>query len=293
MLKDKLLGAFIGLAVGDAIGTTVEFRERDTFDPVTDMVGKGPFNLPVGYWTDDTSMALCLAESLIANPELDKTDLLERFADWNYNGANSSTGRCFDIGNTTRTSIANFKRTGETVNNPEFFSAGNGSIMRLSPAVIAHYDNEAKAIETAVLQSETTHAAPACLHSCELMAEVLLNAIYANEKERIFNATAKEHWVPEVKSILNTMGVDRDHVSSSGYVIHTLHAALWCVYQTDNFKDAVLLAVNLGDDADTVGAVTGQIAGAFYGLSGIPDDWKIKLHDFSRFVDLTEDLIKR
>ena len=293
MIKDRLMGALVGLAVGDAVGTTVEFRERDTFPPVTDMVGMGPFNLPVGYWTDDTSMAVCLAESLIKDSNLDKTDLLNRFADWYYGGVNSSTGRCFDIGNTTRTSIDNFKRTGETINNTDFYSAGNGSIMRLSPAVIAHYDNEAKAVATAALQSETTHGSIACMDSCELMAEVLLNAIYADEKSRIFNIDPKDHWCAEVKQILTSLDVERDHVSSSGYVIDTLHAALWCVKQTDNFKDAILLAVNLGDDADTVGAVTGQIAGAYYGLAGIPDNWKIKLYDFSRFIDLTEELIKR
>jgi len=293
MLKDKLAGAFIGLAIGDCVGAAVEFRERDTFEPVTDMLGGGPFNLPVGYWTDDTSMALCLAESLIANSQLDKADLLDRFVDWYSNGTNSSTGRCFDIGNTTISGIMDYVETGSVTNNKSVYNAGNGSIMRLSPAVIAHYDNEEMAIETANLQSETTHASPACLHSCELMAEVLLNAIYATEKSRIFNITAKEHWVQSVKDILTSLEVGRDHVSSSGYVIHTLHAALWCVYQTDNFRDAILLATNLGNDTDTVAAVTGQIAGAFYGLSNIPDDWKNKLHDFSRFIDLTEELIKR
>lgn len=293
MLKDKLMGAFIGLAVGDAIGTTVEFRERDTFAPVSDMVGKGPFNLPVGAWTDDTSMALCLAESLIINPNLDKTDLLARFADWKDHGVNSSTGHCFDIGNTTCSSIDNFKRTGETVNNTDIFSAGNGAIMRLSPAVIAHYDNEATAVATAVLQGETTHGTGVCIDSCELMAEVLLNAIYADDKNRIFDITLKEYWSKEVKEIITLLDIHRDSVSSSGYVIDTLHAALWCVYHTDTFKDAILLAVNLGDDADTVGAVTGQIAGAFYGLSGIPKDWQSKLYDFTRFIDLTEKLIKR
>ena len=293
MLKNKLAGAFVGLAVGDAVGTTVEFRDRDTFTPVTDMVGMGPFNLPVGCWTDDTSMALCLAESLIKYPELSAVDLLTRFSEWRYNGVNSSNGRCFDIGNATSKAISNFNKTGQIINNTEFFSAGNGSIMRMSPAVIAHYDNESEAIRVAVEQGRTTHAADNCIHACELMAYILLNAIYATNKEQLFNIKPLEHWGSEVKHILRTLDVERDHVSSSGYVIHTLHAALWCVNHTDNFKDAILLAANLGDDADTVAAVTGQIAGAFYGLSDIPDDWKIKLYDFSRFIDLTEELIKR
>jgi len=292
MINDRLFGAFVGLAVGDAIGTTVEFKERDTFPLVTNMVGGGPFNLKAGYWTDDTSMALCLAESLKVDPNLNKEDLLNRFLSWYERGTNSPTGRCFDIGNTTRTSLLDFKESKSLINNPEFFRAGNGSIMRLAPVAIQHYNNLEKAIEVAISQSETTHAAPACVNSCELLTEVLINAFTAKTKEDVFNITNKEHWCKEVRSILYTLDVDRDSVSSSGYVVDTLHAALWCFLETDNFQDAVLLAVNLGDDADTVGAVTGQIAGAYYGLSSIPDSWKIKLYDFSRFIDLSEDLIK-
>lgn len=293
MLKDRLVGAFIGLAIGDAVGTTVEFRERDTFPPVTDMVGKGPFNLPIGYWTDDTSMALCLAESLIKDPTLDTTDLLRRFTNWYRHGHNASTGRCFDIGNTTRTALRNFESDGSTVNNTHFMDAGNGSIMRLSPAVIANYDNEAEAIRVSKLQSETTHASKNCTDSCEAMALLILNAIYADNKDRIVSIDIKDQWSDDVKDIFSRLEVTRDEVSSSGYVIHTLHAALWCIRQTDNFKDAILLATNLGDDADTVAAVTGQIAGAFYGLSGIPIDWVEKLYESERFIQLTEELIKR
>lgn len=293
MIKDRLMGTLVGLAVGDAVGTTVEFKDRDTFPPITDMVGGGPFNLPVGYWTDDTSMAICLAESLIEYPELNKTDLLTRFAAWRYEGVNSSTGICFDIGQTTVTSIAEFKRSGSTTNNTEFHHAGNGSIMRLSPVVAAHFDDPDLAIETAIVQSESTHGSIVCLESCELMAEVLLKALYAETLDEIFDITPRSHWTHTVRKIMGSLDVDRDHVSSSGYVVDTLHAALWCVKHTDNFKDAILLAVNLGDDADTVGAVTGQIAGAFYGLSRIPETWKLKLHNFSRFIDLTEALIKR
>lgn len=289
-IKDRLLGSFLGLAIGDAVGTTVEFRSRDTFEPVTDMVGKGPFNLPAGYFTDDTSMALCLAESLIQYPYLDRKDLLERFSRWYRNGENSPTGRCFDIGGTTRSAITNFEKTGSVLNNTDPWDAGNGSIMRLAPAVIKWHNDSDRAIATAIMQSETTHGTIECIDSCDLLARVLLTAFVAEDKEAIFNIDVKDHWTPKVKEILTTLDVSRDEVKSSGYVIHTLHAALWCFKNTDNFRDAVLLATNLGDDADTVAAVTGQIAGAYYGMGNIPINWLDMLYETERFIELVEKL---
>lgn len=289
-MKDKLLGSFLGLAIGDAVGTTVEFRARDTFEPVTDMVGKGPFNLPAGYFTDDTSMALCLAESLIENPELDRDDLLSRFSKWYREGVNSPTGRCFDIGTTTRSAIVNWEKTGSVLNNTGPWDAGNGSIMRLSPAVIKYHNDSDRAIATAIMQGETTHGSVEACDSCDLLARVLLTAYSTTDKNAVLNIDAQSHWSDSVKNILTTLDVSRDEVKSSGYVIHTLHAALWCFKNTDNFRDAILLATNLGEDADTVAAVTGQIAGAYYGMSGIPIMWLDKLYETGRFIELVDKL---
>lgn len=289
-IKDRLYGSFLGLAVGDAVGTTVEFRTRDTFEPVTDMVGKGPFNLPAGYFTDDTSMALCLAESLIENPLLDCDDLLQRFSDWYRNGVNSPTGRCFDIGTTTRSAIVNWEKTGSKVNNTGPWDAGNGSIMRLAPVAIKYYNDEAMACLLAVAQGSSTHGSQECMHSAELLTRVLIRAFNATDKNEVFNVDVKDYWSGTVKDMLTTLDVSRDEVKSSGYVIHTLHAALWCFKNTDNFRDAILLATNLGDDADTVAAVTGQIAGAFYGMSGIPSEWLDKLYETERFIELVDKL---
>lgn len=289
-VKDRLLGSFLGLAIGDAVGTTVEFRARDTFDPVTDMVGKGPFNLPAGYFTDDTSMALCLAESLIEYPLLDRNDLLSRFSKWYREGVNSPTGRCFDIGTTTRSAIVNWEKSGSVLNNTGPWDAGNGSIMRLAPAVIKHYDDRDRAIATAIMQGETTHGSVEACDSCDLLARVLLTAYVTDDKNAVLNVDAQDGWADSVKNILKTLDVSRDEVKSSGYVIHTLHAALWCFKNTDNFRDAILLAANLGEDADTVAAVTGQIAGAFYGISGIPIMWLDKLYETGRFIELVDKL---
>lgn len=288
MDKDRLYGAFLGLAVGDAVGTTVEFRERDTFPPVTDMVGGGPFNLPVGYWTDDTSMALCLADSIIAQGGLDEQDVLTRFVDWYTNGYNSSTGRCFDIGTTTVTSLRYFRDKGTLVNNTQPRAAGNGSIMRLAPVVIAQYNDPDQAYSDAVIQSRTTHASEECIESCVMLTNVLLNAFNAKTKDEVFNIYVRP--IDSVKNIMNRLEVTRDEVRSTGYVIDTLHAALWAFKNTDNFKDAILLATNLGHDADTVAAVTGQIAGAYYGMKGIPIDWLDKLYQTERFIKLVDEL---
>ncbi len=290
MIKDKLYGAFLGLAVGDAVGTTVEFRERDTFEPVTDMVGGGPFNLPVGYWTDDTSMALCLAESLVKDPLLDTSDLLQRFSNWYRKGENSPTGRCFDIGTTTRVGIVNWEKHGSVVNNTKAWEAGNGSIMRLAPVAIKYHDDEPLACLVAISQGSTTHGSAEANTSCEVLTRVILKALTASEKNDIFALEIKEYWEDSVKNIFSTLDVSRDEVKSSGYVIHTLHAALWCFKHTDSFKDAILLAANLGDDADTVAAVTGQIAGAYYGMEGIPQDWLNKLYEKDRFIELVDKL---
>lgn len=287
--KDRLYGSFLGLAIGDAVGTTVEFRERDTFEPVNDMVGKGPFNLPAGYFTDDTSLALCLAENIIAHGNVEETDLLQRFSDWFYKGTNSSTGYCFDIGNTTYMAILNWANNGSVVNNSNPWNSGNGSIMRLAPVAIKHYNNPDQAYFDAVIQSKTTHASDECIESCILLTNILLNAFTATTKDEVFDTHIAT--LESVKNIMNTLDVSRDEVSSSGYVIDTLHAALWCFKHTDNFKDAILLAANLGGDADTVAAVTGQIAGAFYGMKDIPIKWLEKLYQKDRFIELVDRLI--
>ena len=136
-LRDRARGALLGLAVGDALGTTLEFTAKDSSAPLTDMVGGGPFRLKPGEWTDDTSMALALAESLLANPDLDEEDLMTRFCAWAEEGTYSHTGRCFDIGMTVRSALSDFRRTGNPVaGSRDPRSAGNGSLMRLAPVPI-------------------------------------------------------------------------------------------------------------------------------------------------------------
>lgn len=273
---DRALGCLIGLAVGDALGTTLEFQPRDRSPRVADIVGGGPFNLRPGEWTDDTSMALALAHSLLASGGLNERDLMTRFVSWWRHGQYSSTGRCFDIGITTRQALSDFERTGNPLAgsaNPN--AAGNGSLMRLAPAVLHGLPHGADEIErVAGQQSRTTHGSPACIESCREFASRLHLAIIGTPLSEVLAPETKAER-PEVRKVLegSWRGKLRREVKSSGYVVHSLEAALWCVARTTDFEEAVILAANLGDDADTTAAITGQLAGALYGLSGIPDRW--------------------
>jgi ADP-ribosyl-[dinitrogen reductase] hydrolase len=277
-ITDRALGCLLGLAAGDAVGTTLEFAARDSLPLLTDMVGGGPFELQPGEWTDDTSMALCLAESLIARDGLDRQDLMERFVRWWRHGENSHNGRCFDIGITTREALHRFLATGDPVaGSVDPMKAGNGSIMRLAPVALRWAGSREQAIAAARAQSVTTHAAPAAVEACAFLAELLTDAIATGSKEAVLRRRAASE--PSIAAVGagSWRGKERHQIRSSGYVVHTLEAALWCIDRSDEFAQAVLLAANLADDADTVAAVTGQIAGALWGLTGIPRDWLDRL----------------
>jgi ADP-ribosylglycohydrolase len=275
---DRALGCLLGLAVGDAVGTTLEFSARDSRPPLTDMVGGGPFGLRPGEWTDDTSMALCLADSRAARNGLDQRDLMERFIRWWRHGENSHNGRCFDIGITTREALHRFLETGDPVaGSVDPMKAGNGSVMRLAPVVLRWAGSREQAIAAARAQSVTTHAAPAAIEGCALLAEILTEAIATGNKEAVLRPRGAGE--PSIAAVGagSWRGKERQQIRSSGYVVHTLEAAFWCIDRSDEFAQAVLLAANLADDADTVAAVTGQIAGALWGLAGIPQEWLARL----------------
>ena len=276
--RDRAIGSLVGLAVGDALGTSVEFQVRGTFTPVTDFRGGGTFHLQPGEWTDDTSMALCLADSLLATADLDQRDLADRFVRWWQHGENSVTGRCFDIGNATRAALARYLHTGDpAAGATEPRTAGNGSLMRVAPIAIRfHALNTAR--NRARLQSEVTHAAPSCLDACAWFTQLLHQAIFGADKAQIL-APTQLAGDPAIAAIAAGAwrGKPEAQIRSTGYVVDTLEAAIWCVDQSTTFADAVLRAANLGHDADTVAAVTGQLAGALWGVAGIPPHWLAKL----------------
>lgn len=280
-LEDKCLGALIGLAVGDAVGTTLEFKSRDSYPKLTEMIGGGPFKLQLGEWTDDTAMALALADSLISQGKLDQTDLMQRFVAWWRHGEYSCTGTCFDIGITTSTALARFEATGDPLSGSvDPYSAGNGALMRLAPVVLHWFGtgsgDPAELAQLARQQGEVTHGAATSLEACAAFAEIMRVAMTAPNKEAVFRHAASLSFGPEVNHILagSWRGKHRRDIRSSGFVLHSLEAALWCFARTSSFRDAVLLAANLGDDADTTAAITGQLAGAYYGLEQIPPEWR-------------------
>ncbi len=291
---DRYRGCLLGLAVGDAIGTTVEFKPRGTFPPVTGMVGGGAFNLQPGQWTDDTSMALCLAESLVAKGGFDALDQMQRYLAWYETGYLSSTGICFDIGNATRQALEKFKTTGNPLSGSSHpSSAGNGSLMRLAPVAMFYAPDTGRAGAYAAKSSRTTHGARECVDACTLFARMLVLALNGEEKETILFGQGVSAGVSG-KILEIAKGSYRDkavqHIRGNGYVVDSLEAALWCFWTTETFSEAVLAAANLGDDADTTAAICGQIAGAWYGLSGIPKPWVEVLAMRDRITGLADQL---
>ena len=287
MVRERAIGALVGLAVGDALGTTVAFIPRGGFVPLADMVGGGPFGLAPGQWTDDTAMAVCLAESLLWVPTLDARDLMRRFRDWWREGVNSATGVCFDIGMTTRAAIARFERDGDPVaGDTDPRCAGNGSVMRLAPVAVRWWRDVARAEAVAQAQSRTTHGAAEAVDGCALLARSLCRLIAGEGKAAL--RVEEAGWVGPIQAVGRGIyaGKTADEIASTGYVTHTLEAAYWAVARSGNFEEAVLLAANLGGDADTVAAVTGQLAGALWGYGDIPLRWRRLLHEYERLVGL-------
>ena len=281
-LQDKYEGCLLGLACGDAVGTTVEFKRRGSFAPITDMVGGGPFNLVAGQWTDDTSMALCLAESLLAQKGFDAKDQMDRYLRWYNDGYMSSKGYCFDIGLTISGALKNYSlHQNPYAGSTHPRTAGNGSIMRLAPIPLYYLLSLEQTIHFAGESSRTTHGSEEAVESAKLFAVLIRMALLGHDKKGILFESDYCSNTATVNALAqgDYLVKEEKHIKGSGYVIESLEAALWCFARTDSFEQAVLKAVNLGDDADTTAAIVGQIAGAYYGVSAIPSSWLKKLYN--------------
>jgi len=302
--EQRYRGCLLGLAAGDALGTTVEFRSPGSFAPMTTIVGGGPFNLQPGEWTDDTSMALCLAESLVACNTFDPRDQMNRYLHWYTEGYLSSTGRCFDIGNTVLTALNRFQRD----NNPfagstAAHTAGNGSLMRLAPVPMFFAADAGQAITMSAESSRTTHGARTCLDACRYFGGILVGALRGVKKETLLSdhySPVAGLWndaslCPEIDEIARGSFKVRKppEIVGSGYVVRSLEAALWAFYNSTSFREGCLLAVNLGDDADTTGAIYGQLAGAYYGAQGIPVQWRECITQVGMIDNLADALLLR
>lgn len=281
---ERYRGSLLGLAVGDALGAPLEGLRPGWFEPVEEMVGGGFHGVEPGQWTDDTSMALCLAESLIKAGGFDSADQLERYRRWYREGYMSSKDHCFGIGGTTRESIERFEEIGEPYSGAEDPNkAGNGSIMRLAPVPLFFAQDPKEAIERSAESSRTTHGACNAVDACRYFGGLLAGAVNGAGKEELLSERytpvpglwEKQPLAPEIDEVAAGSFKNRQppEIVGSGYVVRSLEAALWAFCNSSSFEGGCLLAVNLGDDTDTTGAVYGQLAGAFYGVEDIPERW--------------------
>lgn len=309
--QDQYRGCLLGLATGDALGSTLEFCRPGSFIPVKDMIGGGPFNLKPGEWTDDTSMALCLAESLITKGEFDPIDQLERYLKWYKEGYLSSNGTCFDIGITILSSLMRFKETRDPYCGPtDEYTAGNGSLMRLAPIPLFYANNPELGIMMSGESSRTTHQAPVAIDACRYLGALIIGVVSGNnntndnnkKKQEIlspFYSPIPKYWdkyslTSELTDVISGSFkmLNPPDIRGSGYALKTLEAALWSFYGSDTFEEGCLMAVNLGNDADTIGAVYGQLAGAFYGEKGIPTRWLSKLVHKEKIIEMADDIYR-
>jgi ADP-ribosylglycohydrolase len=281
--RDRYTGCLLGLAVGDALGAPVEFRSPGGFEPLSDMIAGGPFNLLRGQYTDDTTMALCIAESILAKRAFDPVDQLQRYVRWYRQGYLSSTGECFDIGNTTRRSLVDFEHTGEPFRQSGGLRGSNGAIMRLAPVAMAFSGDAAEAVHLCGESARTTHNFVECVDTCRLLGALIVGALSGDSKDRLLSpgySPVDGLWerLPLTSSVQEiSLGLYKRKqppaIRGGGLATESLEAALWAFYHSHTYEEGVLLAVNLGDDADSTGAVFGQLAGAYYGLQAIPVRW--------------------
>jgi ADP-ribosylglycohydrolase len=300
-LLSRYRGALLGLAAGDALGTSVEFAAPGTFEPVTALRGGGPFRLKAGEWTDDTSMALCLAESLVERDGFDPQDQLHRYCRWYREGYLSSNGRCFDIGNITRDALHEYERTLQPYpGRTDRYAAGNGSLMRLAPVALFFAYDPRTAVRQAANSSRTTHGAPVAVDACRYFAGLVLGALQGLPRPQLLSPVfspvrslwREEPLDPEIAEVAagSFMGRDGREITGTGHVVRTLEAALWAFAHSETFAEGALKVVNLGNDADTTGAVYGQLAGAYYGEAAIPAEWRDPLALRARIEELADGL---
>lgn len=278
-MLDKYYGCLLGLAIGDALGAPIEFSTPGTFTSITDYIDGGYYGLKKGQWTDDTSVALCLGESLIKCQGFNAKDQMDTYCLWYTQGHLSSTGTCFDIGNTMRKALCDYQQNKNPfAGSTNAFTAGNGSLMRIAP-VPMFFKEPTTIVHMAALSSKTTHAASEAVDACRYYAYLIKLALDGATKDQILAPLSS---LPDREPITSKIikiaaGAYKTKmppdIQGTGYVIQSLEAALWSFYRTTSFKEAVLTAVNLGDDADTTGAICGQLAGAYYGYAAIPEHW--------------------
>lgn len=300
----SIKSALFGLAIGDALGVPVEFRPRTSLkhNPVLDMEGFGTHNQPVGTWSDDSSLTFCLVDSLTECGGLELKDVANSFVRWYEYGFWTATGKAFDIGNTTRAALGKFKfdNNAETCGEPYYDSNGNGALMRILPLVFYLWDKpieERWGITQQVAGITHAHMLShvGCFYYLEFARKLIegknFHVAYAECKEEVreflltnfVNCTLLFEYDYIFYEDINR--AEEENIKSSGFVVDTLEAAIWCCLTSDSYEETVLKAVNLGSDTDTVAAVAGGLAGLYYGYNKIPAKW---LNKIARLDDINE-----
>jgi len=286
-IKNRYQGSMLGLSVGDALGAPVEFTKKDSFERVEHYRRGGKFNVAIGEYTDDTAMALCLAQSLIEKNGTDQKDQLSKYLKWFEDGYMSANGRSIGCGKVTLRALYRYmsRDCSECGNSRLTKGAGNGSLMRIAPVALFYAHDIKLAMKMATKSSLTTHGLPICADASMYMTGLIIGAIEGKSKDELLsfdyakmlfsyieNYTFHEEVVALAKG--DYKNKSRDEIEAKGYVIKTLESALWAFYNTSTFDEGLILVINLGDDADTVGAVYGQLAGAYYGVDAIGKEYR-------------------
>lgn len=290
----KIKDGIIGHAIGDAMGVPVEFcmREKLLKHPVMDMIGYGSHPVPEGFWSDDTSMEIALMDSFIANGKFDYDDIMKRFSNWVNYGEYTPDGKVFDIGKTCLRAIKKYVCDNITpieCGSTDFNSNGNGSLMRILPVAYYCYYKKLKSNEIYQLVKEVsslTHGHEISILGCYIYVSYVLFLLNGKDKFSAYNMVKLIDYSMFDKESLNLYSrilkediskLNVDDIKSSGYIVDTLEASLWVLLKSKSYKESIIGAINLGNDTDTIGAITGSMSGIIYGYDDIPKKWLDKL----------------
>lgn len=299
----KSSDGIIGFAIGDALGVPLEFKIREELiqNPIINMIGYGSHKVPKGCWSDDTSMTLATMKSIIDNKNINTNDMADKFLKWFRNAEYTATGQTFDIGRTTLQALAKYELRLDKASNcgeDNELSNGNGSLMRMLPIVYYCFSRDLKdneIIEIVSNVSSITHKHEISILGCyiyvvfaiELLKSKNLKEAYKTVRKlnyTRFSNHARDKYNRILKKDINKYKLEE--IKSTGYIVDTLEAVIWVLLNTKNYNEAVIGAVNLGDDTDTVGACTGGLAGIYYGMDNIKNEWKRDLLKYDYIIEL-------
>lgn len=297
-LRERFQGALQGLAIGDALAAATQYRRPGSFAAVGDLLGGGPFELPRGAWSDDTAMALCLAESLVETGSCDARDQVARYSRWQREGYLSATGQCLGITASTAQALASAQwRQQPYAGSHDPLQLHPEALARVAPVVLHAYADSAQAVELAADVARTTSQAPLVLDACRLLAAMLHAALRGEPRAQVLNPPASVFAARALRPQVAAIGAAKcldgaPPADANGDVLAVLALARWAFGSTTNFRDGALRAVNLGGHSDVIGAVYGQLAGAFYGLSAVPRGWREALVHVEQIAQLADRLLR-